>query len=540
MSIVEYKERHAIASIDIPPFGRGIPIQMPTAPHSLFHLLHIGDRSNFSLPPMLTPWNAFLEDEPSLLSRRMKRLQVAYIDSYREGERQYPWKRVAECLHADQIDTHLSDILLSIYDGIGNVLKDHGQHVFTSHGGEKRRLQLWDIVHRDYEHPQVIRAFARDLLAIPQGGDEESPYEQHARSVITRLTHPYNGDIKVPLTLEAMPMIQQGIVDRIALYLENTPYAFTVTRDGEDVIFTIPQWNKFWAAPRMCVEVPVNVLQLRWDERFLVLYPESQHVGGYIIRVNAYHRPDGNQKWQTMYLQGGIVDQNGEFIHINLESYISPMATQGNGLGEVDERSGPGVSLYQNSGVVFDTKARLATVPTDLAHRFIDTLPLPLPKDINQLMGLLNRQIQYYALTIEQNDKRQLTLNARELVRNIGRLRNHQAISPEKAEQTMQTMALAFLQAPNALLEFFRASGLSVIFPRAARLDTKERMTNLDRTDMCFPTTEVDPETGWINWKLHGLGLYMAIIHASGDQYPTQMTKRSIAAEFCWYFDPRA
>lgn len=539
MSTVEQSLFHALPTIDIPPFGRGIPIRMPTTPFFLSHLLQGRNPEAVSLPPLLTPFAAFLEYEESGASRAIKQVQTSYIDLYRRGVRQYDWDSVISYLHADQFGTRLPDVVASLYEGIGDVLGAYGHQMFTSHGGERRRLELRDIVHRDIEHPHILRVFARDLLAVPTGGDPSSFYERCAHSIVSRLVHPYNKDLKVPLPVCALPTIGHAVEKRIVLTLEALQTKFSVQRVGDNVTIYIPDWRTFWSAPRIRAEIPVNVPRLEWGEKFLIMYPKLHCVAGYVISVCEHHRPDGNSRWQALYLQGGIVDPRGEFIHLNLEAFISPEATKVNQLAEVDERSGSRVTSYQRQGVIFDTKTRTVTLPTHDSYRFSDALPDPLPRDIDKLLGLLNRQVQYYALTVEQNDKRQLTLNARKLVRMIERLRGCQSISPEKAEQAIQTMALAFLQAPNALVEFFRVSGLSTVFPKAVRLDMKVRMSSLDRLDMCFPTTEVDPQTGMLNWTLQELGIYLAIIHASGDPFPTRTTKRSLMAEFCYLFDPR-
>lgn len=504
------------------------------------HALGFEEQGNVTLPPLLTPLRAFLEYDVSETSRRMSTLRQAYINDFRNDRRIYPRETVINYLHLNQIDTKFLALVSSVYDGIGDVVSANGQGNFLSPGGENRRLQLMDIVHRDAEHPYVIRAFARELLAVPPGGVSDSPYEQHARRIIERLSHPYNADIKVPVPVESMPMVEQSIEDRIALFLEKSIVSYSVIPQNGEITFFIPEWSRFWQAPRIDAEIPVNVLQLRWAQRSLIFHPSLRDVAGYAIRINSNHRPDINPDWQSVYVRAGIVNPDGEFIHYNFEGSVSPLATRENGLTRLDERSGPFVSDFQNTGATFNVREKTVTVPSLELYQFVDVLPVTLPEDINKLLGLLNRQIQYYALTFEQNDQRLLVKNAQALVRAIVTINNQKDISPEKAEQAMQTMALAFLQAPNGTLEFFRASGLSTIFPRAVRLDTKERMTSLDRTDMCFPTTEVDPETGIINWNIHELGLYMAVVHATGDSYPTMKTKRSIAAEFCWLFDPRA
>lgn len=505
------------------------------------HALGFEEQGNVTLSPLLTPLRLFLEHDVSEASRRMIAVRQAYINDFRNGRRMYSRETVLNYLHLDQIDTQFPALVWSVYDGIGDVVSANGQEKFLSPGGENRRLQLMDIVHRDAEHPHVIRIFARELLAVPPGGVLDSPYEQHARRIVERLSHPYNADIKVPIPVESMPMVARTIEDRIALFLEKSIVSYSVVPLNGEITFFIPEWSRFWQAPRIVAEIPVNVLHLRWAQRSLIFHPSLRDVAGYAIRINSNHRPDVNPDWQSLYVRAGIVNPDGEFIHYNFEGSVSPLATRENGLSRLDERSGLFVSDFQNTGVIFNVREKTATVPSLELHQFVDVLPATLPQDINKLLGLLNRQIQYYALTIEQNDKRHLISNAQALVRAIMTMNNQKGyISTEKAEQAMQTMALAFLQTPNKTLEFFRACELSAIFPRAARLDTKERMTSLDRLDACFPTTEVDPETGMLNWNLHDLGLYLAVIHASGNQHLSRNTKRSIAAEFCWLFDPRA
>lgn len=508
------------------------------------YLEYMGNVDN-PLPIMLSPFQAHLESEESALAIEIADIENSYRKSFRHGRREYGWTTIIKYLHRDQIRTHCPDLILAIHDAIGDVLLRRGKYSFLSVGGESRRLQLLDVIHRDVELSYMLRAYAQHVLKIPIGGNAQDPYEQHARAVVERLVHPYNTDLKLPLDADVMPEVYEGVSSRITAFLDRLQHdrniGYQVEHNRSTTIFHIPDWKIFWHPPRLNAEATVYEPTLKWVNRSLLFYPKRDDIREYVIRIEDGHRGEGNSQWRAVYVQGGIVDTNGNFHHLNIETWISPLASRKNGLAEIDERSGPRVSSRQNQGVVFDVRKKIAKVPTHDPYNYTDELPMILPADINKLLGLLSRQIQYFALTVEQNDVEKLTANVKTLVSALMLHPVHGVFSPEKAEVAMGAMLLAFMQAPNRMLQFFSVSGLSNIFPRAVRLDRKGKFISLDRIgDTMNPTTEVDPESGTLSWRLDEMGIYMAIIHATGDSYPTMKTKRSIAAEFCWLFDPRA
>jgi hypothetical protein len=313
-----------------------------------------------------------------------------------------PWQNAINYLYARDSDTLLPELVNSIISSTFELLVPQAQTI-KDVGGILRRLEnphnSLDI--QDSQIPLYLRTAGATLLCLsgPEG-NLDNEYEVASRRILAdQMIYHYNHDQYLPL-----PRLgdnwQELMTDTIASFFQTLSLAIDSRQmqpDGSFEIF-ITDWDRLWQDRAMhCMIYGRDDLldpSPKYGFPVIRFRPDTIHAYKITIQIQA---PKANRKWNRGSIMGGVVNETGEYLDINLHIGHNPDSERFPELAHLDHRHGQYAQDRQNRYASWHRDGRLE-VPLqdpDDGVNFDALAQLPAQEFINRAYTHMGRMIRY-------------------------------------------------------------------------------------------------------------------------------------------------